>query len=339
MSESEKIKYSVIIPIYNAEKTLTRCIDSLLSQNRNDIQIVAVNDGSIDHSNEIMMEYASKYAVIDYIWQDNAGVSRARNTGLAHANGTYITFVDSDDYVSPDYFTALDRAEACDLLVFANQNIGGAPQEESELFLQLQKLETSDQRLALLLSSRKIMPPWNKRFKRSLIEQNALRFIEGMQIGEDFNFCLAYALQCQSINIISDQIVYIDVSDQASLSRKYRPHLDDQMVAVFQNSSQTIKNGRSDEAQAAKLLTIADYLFIKNVFTCISEEFKKKPLHYLHDRKQIIEICKKFQVPISSDYCSTMHRILRFALKHQFYYPFYFVSYLVKGRNYKPQTG
>src|SRR5699024_4953921 len=119
-----QIKYSVIIPVYNAEKTLKRCLDSLLGQKRQDVEIILINDGSSDRSGEILDEYRRKYGSIVSLEQENSGVSAARNRGLNAAMGSYILFVDSDDYVSEDYFNVIDEAgekEDSDLIVFANE--------------------------------------------------------------------------------------------------------------------------------------------------------------------------------------------------------------------------
>ena len=97
-----QIKYSVIIPVYNAEKTLKRCLDSLLGQKRQDVEIILINDGSSDRSGEIIDEYRRKYGSIVSLEQENSGVSAARNRGLNAATGTYILFVDSDDFIESD---------------------------------------------------------------------------------------------------------------------------------------------------------------------------------------------------------------------------------------------
>lgn len=336
-----KITYSVIVPVYNGEATLERCLDSLVSQRRQDIEIIVVNDGSRDRSEEIALAYMEKYDTVWYFRQDNAGVSRARNAGLDAAKGRYITFVDSDDYVTADYFAVLDEAgksEDWDLLVFANQTVGGTKTDESALFAALEQKKTAAQKLELLLCSRKIMPPWNKRFKRSIIEENHLRFIEGMQIGEDFNFCLAYAVRCGTVGVISRELCCIDVSGEGSLSRKYRPDLDRQMAAVFHHAARTMERSTVDDACKARLMGTLDYLFVKNAFTCVAEEFKSRELHYMRDRKEITQICTMFRKPLADRRCGMVHKCLRVLLKWKMYFPIYMVAYLVKGRKYRAQA-
>lgn len=329
---ADKIKYSVIIPIYNSEKTLSRCLESLVTQRRNDVQIIAVNDGSVDRSETIVLGFAAKHPNVDYINQENGGVSRARNEGLNRAKGEYVTFVDSDDYVSEDYFSVLDQSEDDDLMVFAHENVGGPGLDESKLFAELQNRETAQQRLALLLSSRKIMSPGNKRFKLSIINDHAIRFIKDLSVGEDFNFCMAYAMQCCTICVTGKKIIFNDISDQGSLSRRYRPQLDDKLVWAFQNVAKIVSRNTLYAGQTPQLLAIVDYLYVKHVFSCISEEFKQNKLCYFRNRQRIVEICEKFRKPISDDRCGIVHRMLRLALKWRLYFPFYFVSFVVKGR-------
>ena len=98
------IRYSVIIPVFNAEKTLRRCVDSLLDQERDDIEIILVNDGSKDGSLDICNAYQRGHSCVRVIDKENGGVSSARNAGLDAAKGTCVVFVDSDDYVSISRF-------------------------------------------------------------------------------------------------------------------------------------------------------------------------------------------------------------------------------------------
>ena len=102
-----QMAYSVIIPIFNAETTLRRCLDSLVDQSFDDYELLLINDGSTDGSDAICREYANVYPCIRYFAKENGGVSSARNLGLEQAKGEYILFVDSDDYILPTMYEKL----------------------------------------------------------------------------------------------------------------------------------------------------------------------------------------------------------------------------------------
>lgn len=329
------IKYSVIIPVYNSEKTIARCLNSLTAQNRKDVQIIVVNDGSTDSSDSIIRIFAERYPQILYISQKNGGVSKARNTGLDAAQGTYITFIDSDDYVREDYFHVLDQHDNCDLLVFCHDIIGNDPRNMPDLFAELEDLQSFETRLLCLLSSRRIMSPWDKRFQKAIIEKYHIRFPKQMNIGEDFNFCMSYIVHCGEIEIEPEQIIYNDITGQDSLSRKYRSELDLQLRDAYTMVADTIRNSAQPDAMKQELLGHTDYLFAKLVFTCISEEFKRKSLHYIRDHKRIVDICSNFRQSLSDRRVNWIHRALRLALVCRLYFPFYLVSYWVKGRKYR----
>ena len=313
------VKYSVIIPVYNSEKAIGRCLKSLLDQNRADVQIIAVDDGSRDRSGEIIRSFPG----VEYVYQENGGVSCARNHGLDRAKGTYVTFVDSDDFVEPDYFEALDRAGDCDLLVFAHRAIGRSP-DVTELFEALETLDDPFDRLRLLLASRRIMSPWDKRFRREIIERYHICFIPGMSVGEDFNFCLACAMHSAHIETMRKKIIVFDASNENSLSRRYRPNLDDQLVWEFESAARSIRGGGVYEKQSGILLRELDYLFIKHLFSCVTEEIRGGKL----DRRRLAEICGKFRTRYGEGFCGVVHRGLRMALTCRAYGLFYAVSYL-----------
>lgn len=111
MSEEKQVpEISVIIPVYNVEKFVGRCLSSLVGQTFRDFEVVAVNDGSTDSSAEILGHFAEKYDFIRVVTQANAGMSAARNAGMRAARGNYLAFVDSDDYVAPTFLEELYRA-------------------------------------------------------------------------------------------------------------------------------------------------------------------------------------------------------------------------------------
>lgn len=103
------VKYSFIVPVYNTEKYLKRCLDSLVGQTFKDFEIIIVNDGSTDNSKNIISEYEEKYNNIKVINQKNQGLSMARNNGVKEAKGTYLIFVDSDDYVETNLLKEIDK--------------------------------------------------------------------------------------------------------------------------------------------------------------------------------------------------------------------------------------
>lgn len=98
---------SIIVPVYNVEKHLNRCLDSLVTQDYKNFEIILINDGSTDTSEKICLDYSKKFKNIKLVTQHNQGVSAARNTGIRNSSGEYITFVDSDDYVTTDYLSYL----------------------------------------------------------------------------------------------------------------------------------------------------------------------------------------------------------------------------------------
>ncbi len=100
-------KISVIIPVYNVEKYLSRCLDSVINQTFSDIEIICINDGSTDNSSKILSEYADRDSRIKIVNQKNSGLSAARNTGLKNMSGQYISFIDSDDWIDTNYYECL----------------------------------------------------------------------------------------------------------------------------------------------------------------------------------------------------------------------------------------
>lgn len=334
-----KIKYSVIIPVYNSEKTLKRCLDSLLEQRWEDVEVILINDGSSDRSGEIIRAYSNRYPNIRTVTQENSGVSAARNRGLDEAKGTYITFVDSDDYVSDDYFRVMDEAgekEDSDLIVFA-KDIAGQRIDERDLYKKMCSAELMQEKRKILLSSRIIFQPPYKRFKREIIEKRHLRFIKDMYVGEDFNFCFAYMLECKSIRIEYRKIYFIDVSENDSLSRKYRSDIDTQLQWEIKEAAKTLKNSRLSIDEKKDLLTVLDYFMARNIFTCIAETFKTGKPSYRKNQEKYVEICSRFNTPLYKldVYYSKIHFLLRILLYRRCIFPLYLITRIVKGREFR----
>lgn len=181
------ILVSVIIPVYNSEKYLRECLDSVINQTLREIEIICVDDGSTDGSLSILREYEKKNPCIKTITQPNSGVSAARNMGLRNANGVYIAFLDSDDYVDPDtYHRAYQEAvsKKADIVVFGGDTF-------PELRWADMAMETrnicyhGDSVKALFHETGSIPFPVNKLYRRELFRKNDLWFDETLRLGED----------------------------------------------------------------------------------------------------------------------------------------------------------
>lgn len=226
------MKYSVIIPVYNAEKTLRRCVDSILDQNCADAEIILVNDGSRDGSGTICEEYAREHQNVRYISKENGGVSSARNAGLDAAKGEYVLFVDSDDYVTSNFFPSIEEAangNCTDLIQFSNSTDNG-----TEIRKDMRRSFAVCSRKELIphivdaICRKTINAPWANLYRRKIIEEHHIRFPEGASVGEDRVFNIVYSLFIQSY-ASSETVVYIlNTENENSLSRKRHDDLQKQ---------------------------------------------------------------------------------------------------------------
>lgn len=245
-------KYSVIIPVYNAEKTLNRCVDSLVNQQFEEAEIILVNDGSIDNSGEICEQYSHKYCQIKYIAQSNGGVSRARNTGLDVATGTYVMFVDSDDYVADNYFHTIDSAvekKECDLLQFSHFELNdGIVKKVIYHSFFSDNYDQILEKISDLICRKIINGPCTKVYKREIIEKYKIEFTVDTSIAEDRAFNIKYALHVKSLNIIESPIYYVSLENPNSLSRGKQKNLDEQLKRSSDDIFKSISDSELSES-------------------------------------------------------------------------------------------
>ena len=198
---------SIIVPIYNSEKFLGACIDSILSQSFRDFELILVDDGSRDSSPHICDDYAQKDGRVKVIHKANGGVSAARNDGLDIAKGEYITFIDSDDWVERDYLSTLSNYRDYDIVFFSHRLIY---EDGYTLKFKFEAKEGDKQNIwAIIASLRKNAVgsnfygyTWNKMFRRDIIEKYKIRFIEGLRISEDEVYTLDYCTHAKSIKVL-----------------------------------------------------------------------------------------------------------------------------------------
>lgn len=210
---------SIIVPVYNAEKTIRRCIESIQYQTFTDWELLLIDDGSIDISFEICKEYTEKNNHIKVISQNNGGVSKARNTGLRLAKGEYVMFLDSDDYMLPDMCkTMLDvlHSKQADCVICGIKEPEGGlwcPQRNIDYLI----LEDFKRDFIYQLNTELLSPCWNKIFKRQLITN---LFNEEISFGEDLIFDLEYLNNCTRLSFITTPLVYHEKQVAGSLVTK-----------------------------------------------------------------------------------------------------------------------
>ncbi len=175
-------KISIIIPVYNVEKYLNRCLDSIINQTFKDLEIICIDDGSTDTSSKILEEYASKDTRIKVIHQKNSGLSAVRNKGIALASGEYISFIDSDDWIDLNFYERLySSAKKYDADIAA-AGIIRLNQHRQKFYLKFseEKTYTNTDEKFKICDIPDVNYVWNKIYKLEKIKNCKLNFIEGI---------------------------------------------------------------------------------------------------------------------------------------------------------------
>ena len=223
------MRFSIIIPVYNVEKYIERCMQSVMEQTFRDYEVIVVDDESPDRSMDIVARWAEKYpGMVTMLHQKNTRQGGARNHGLAHARGDYVLFVDSDDYVSPRMLETVEqrlKQVPCDILVFRNQPVtpGGEPISQlwqEDLTLGIPHCPDKEPGVVLLPCG-----PANKAIRRELLERLQFRFPEKV-LYEDGVTRLLYAA-ADSICCWEDVLYYYVIREDSTMRQKISPRMTD----------------------------------------------------------------------------------------------------------------
>lgn len=242
-------RVSIIVPVYNVERYLRQCLDSLVNQTYQNIEIICVDDGSTDASSEILTEYVLKNSKVRVIRQENSGISAARNVGFSFTTGEYVMYVDSDDWI--DVCTcekAVFKAEehAADLVMwpyireFPDHSAPKAIFSEEKTFHAAECRELQ-RRMVGLLGTELAHPEnadalctvWGKLYRRELIAQNEIHFTDLQRIGtyEDGLFNLHYLAHVKNVTYIPDYLSHY--RKNSGMTSKYRKELAAQWKNLF----------------------------------------------------------------------------------------------------------
>lgn len=203
------IKISIIVPVYNVEQYLGKCLESLTNQTLSDIEIICINDGSTDNSAVILQEYAKKDNRIKILTQENAGISNARNNGLKVAKGEYIGFCDSDDHVDSDFYEKLYTSAKKYNADIAVANIIKIRKDKLQKFLSFKDtIVCEDYREKLQICD---VPDysyvWNKIYRSETLKESKLLFEEGKTY-EDMIFSVQILLYLKRLVTVPDTNYY-----------------------------------------------------------------------------------------------------------------------------------
>lgn len=273
-------KFSIIVPVYNCEKDLPKCLDTLVGQTLSDIEIIIVNDGSPDNSQEIIDRYAAAYPdKIKSFAQENRGQSAARNLALDHATGEFIFFVDSDDYVD---VTACEKTynfateNGLDIVCFDYW----LEQEGKETIycdhVLFKELET-DVKYVISESS-----PCNKIIRRSILADNGLRFLEN-HIYEDFELIPRLALYTDRIGYMEEAFYYYIIHEGSTMRQKTYNKKLQSIYFVLESLKKSFENTKYSE--------VLEYMYIEHLLHLAVYRFIDFP-EGREDVKRIAKIMK-----------------------------------------------
>lgn len=227
---------SIIVPIYNVQKYLSKCLDSILIQTFTDYEVILVNDGSIDQSGEICDKYASSDSRVIVIHQNNSGVSSARNIGIENAKGEFLAFVDPDDTIEENMYEMLvDHALKynADLVVcpYNSINLIDASVHVStvwdDVYSRINKEEIEKYIIPSLLENKtySLVPIWNKLYKKQIFDTFNVKFDENMNYGEDKKLNFKILTLINSLVIIKQPLYNYYIRNRQSLTTIFKENL------------------------------------------------------------------------------------------------------------------
>ncbi len=303
-------KISFIVPSYNVEKYICRCLESLIPFIEEGHEIIIVNDGSTDGTTDLISRFVEKYPQVKVVNQHNKGLSGARNSGLNVASNEYIWFIDSDDYIDYDAFDAIKYYldKGVDLITFGRQElykdkIINVPKLVGKTFASgIEYFEDA------MDSGYYRTNVWDKIYRRSVIDDNDIRFIEGL-LYEDMLFNLEYQLFAKkTVSIPVYPYVYNKLNTESISTKIKEKDLD--ILTYIERASDMVNTSSAD----TKLLKAYHQLIFNWVSSCLLNKYSR--LSFVNDTARTI-FNKAISNPVfleSAEYCSREKVRLRYKI-------------------------
>lgn len=259
-------KVSIIVPVYNAEKSLARCVDSILNQEFRDFELILMDDGSKDRSGEICDGYARADARVVVVHKENTGVSDTRNQAIARARGTFLQFVDSDDWLTADATKLMVRAAeetGCDMVIADFYRVVGEMVSQKgdidadqvigrEAFVGFMMENPADYYYGVL---------WNKLYRRSLVEAHGIRMDAKLSWCEDFLFNLEYVRYATTFYALRTSVYYYVKTKGSLVNQKISfARTVEMKLAMFECYNDFFKHVLDEDAYERKRLQVYHFL-------------------------------------------------------------------------------
>ncbi|MFV0363047.1 MAG: glycosyltransferase family 2 protein [Suipraeoptans sp.] len=287
---------SIIVPIFNTDKYLERCIKSIINQSYKEWELILVDDGSTDDSAAICKTYEAMDDRIQYLFQQNKGVSYARNLGIEHAAGKYISFIDSDDDIMPNMLEVLIQTmnhEKPDMIYFNCKVVAKRKKDEwnpnvIEGTFSLPSIkERTEFILSTFLNYGISFSVWNKLYIRSLLEQHEIRFDEKTRIGEDIGFNTKYPLYARKITGIPDVLYTYRRRDNSAMAQYQEDKL------CINDFSLMLENIEKQYLKSGGTKSNFNLIFIKTMdnqyYQIKDRKFYERYVHVVENKKFLLK--------------------------------------------------
>ena len=322
------MKYSVIIPVYNVEKYINRCLKSILSQHYNDLEIIVIDNGSTDRSGSICDIYANEYANFSVYHIENHGVGSARNFGLSKARGEFIYFVDSDDYLVGNLFAEFEDklTPDLDLLVFSYYNSFEQEMIEKNRTKKILPYNGSYDKYDFskifkdLFLSDMLYTVWNKLYRREFLIENNISF-EKYELGEDVRFNLDVYHKVNKVYLSQDSYYVYVIGRKGSAMSSYNPKRLQYQLQELELVDSLLKDWHIDSSNLDN--TVKSRILMSNI-----HNISKQKLPVIKKVKLVKEICKnKDMADFIRNDSSLLNPLIKMLLKCRMYI---FLIYLKK---------
>ena len=275
------MKVSIIIPCYNAGKYLGECLESVLAQDEQDFEVIVIDDGSADHTLDVASEYALRDDRVHVYHQENRGVSAARNLGLAHACGEWVTFVDGDDLIAPDMLSVMLRAadDNTDMIVCAHETFGDTQEcfwPQTRWYTLSGEKRRHAAALRLIEGDSVLNIMCNKLHRRELLEREYIRLTEGVAIAEDALFNLEAVLCGKGVVYVNRVTYRYRIHSQSATQKRTRNEFDAHKRWFMAMRTMLERRGVMERYYNAYVDSVVLRLYKDGGIPCVLREFSEK---------------------------------------------------------------